>query len=120
MEMQIMSGSQLLARLLLLLLLVPKLRLGTPLCETLFRVRVGTRNRVSRRAFPNRAWERGQGGKQTGPSASRQWALLRRQHAHFEPRRLLPVPVHALRRLDEILGIRQEDVRHVFLRVAIH
>src|SRR5262249_37179017 len=43
----------------ILMLLVPKLCLGTHSGETLFRVWVRTRNGVSRPAFPNRVWERG-------------------------------------------------------------
>src|SRR5262245_45875315 len=36
----------------------PNSGLGSPLCETLFRVLAQTRNRVSRPAFPNGVWER--------------------------------------------------------------
>jgi hypothetical protein len=36
----------------------PNSCLGTLVCETLFRVRAGTRNRVSSTAFPNGVWER--------------------------------------------------------------
>ncbi len=48
--------------------LVPKLCLGTRVCETPFRVpsRNRTRSRASRKAFPSRAWERGgRGGRGT-------------------------------------------------------
>src|SRR5207247_1880998 len=52
--------------------LVPKLRLGTPIRETLFRaldccldVVAGSGNGVSRSAFPNGVWEREKRGKES-------------------------------------------------------